>query len=79
MPMFMLISGYLGKRQPLIRKIVRNYFIPYIVFDYVYVIYAVLRGGTWYTDKKSKYSHADLCILVYIMPWHNKNYVIFKN
>ena len=46
MPMFMLISGYLGKRQPLIRKIVRNYFIPYIVFDYVYVIYAVLRGGT---------------------------------
>lgn len=44
--MFMLISGYLGKRQTPIRKIVRNYFIPYIVFDYVYVIYAVLRGGT---------------------------------
>ncbi|MCD7789967.1 MAG: hypothetical protein LUH55_05340 [Bacteroides thetaiotaomicron] len=45
MPMFMLISGYLSKHPASVRKVLRNYIIPYVLFDLLYVIYGLMRGS----------------------------------
>ncbi len=42
MPMFMLVSGYLSKKPTNLRKIFKNYIIPYVVFDFLYAIFIVL-------------------------------------
>ncbi|MDD7636305.1 MAG: acyltransferase family protein [Clostridiales bacterium] len=44
MPMFMLISGYLSKKQISIKKAIKDYLIPYIFFDLLYIIWEALRG-----------------------------------
>lgn len=44
MPMFMLISGYLSKKPVNIKKAVKNYLIPYIIFDCLYLVGLAVRG-----------------------------------
>lgn len=44
MPMFMLISGYLSKRPINLKKAIKNYLIPYILFDLLYLMWLVIRG-----------------------------------
>lgn len=49
MPMFILISGYLSKRGNSLRKIFWNLFVPYIVFDFLFVLVTKVFGGSDYT------------------------------
>ena len=41
MPMFMLISGYLSKKPVYLKKAIKNYLIPYIFFDLLYLMWKV--------------------------------------
>lgn len=43
MPMFMLISGCLSKGPAGWKKIIRNYLTPYVIFDFMWVLYALVR------------------------------------
>lgn len=42
--MFILISGFLTKKKWTVMKLVRNYIIPYVVFDLMWVVYSLIRG-----------------------------------
>ncbi|EEQ59556.1 acyltransferase [Clostridiales bacterium 1_7_47FAA] len=44
MPMFILISGYLSKKKWTYKKMLRNYILPYIIFDLLWVVYSLIRG-----------------------------------
>lgn len=46
MPMFMLISGLLSKRSVTLKKAIKNYLVPYILFDILYMVWLLLRGET---------------------------------
>lgn len=45
MPMFISISGYLSKHHTDKKKILRNYIVPYILFDIFYVMYTLMLGN----------------------------------
>jgi len=44
MPMFILISGILSKKETNFKNIIGSYVIPYIIFDFAYVIFGSLIG-----------------------------------
>lgn len=44
MPMFILISGYLCKNKWSSKKLIRNYIVPYIIFDLLWAIYSIIRN-----------------------------------
>lgn len=44
MPMFMLIFGLLSKRTVTFKKAIKNYLIPYILFNILYMVWLLLRG-----------------------------------
>ena len=41
--MFILISGYLSKRKWSQKKLLKNYILPYIIFDLLWVFYSLIR------------------------------------
>ncbi|MCB7302636.1 acyltransferase family protein [Bariatricus massiliensis] len=43
MPMFILISGYLSKKKWTWKKILRNYILPYLIFNLLWVVYSLIR------------------------------------
>lgn len=45
MPMFILISGYLSNSEWPIKKLFRNYIVPYVICDILWVVYSILRGN----------------------------------
>ena len=50
MPMFLIISGYLSRNHWTLKKCIKNYVVPYVVFDIAWVVYALLVGNATIND-----------------------------